>query len=86
MVASRQQMPNYNELMAHQTPVEGVNDLLASGSDVDKRRKVGILFSFWWEIWKERNRRVFDNKEQSPIEVATLTLEAIKMVDFAYSF
>lgn len=85
IVAAETNMPNYNELMAHHTPTEGVNYLLASGSQTEKRRKMGVLFSFWWELWKERNRRIFDNNDRSPAAVATVTLEAIKMINFALS-
>jgi hypothetical protein len=31
----------------------------------------GIVLSFWWHIWKERNRRVFDQKESSSLQVTT---------------
>lgn len=71
--------------MAQRTPTEAVNYLLASGSQAHKRRKIGILFSFWWEMWKERNRRVFEGSERSPNAVAALTLEAVKMVNFVYT-
>jgi hypothetical protein len=29
----------------------------------------GIIFYFWWYIWKERNRRVFDQEECSHLQV-----------------
>jgi hypothetical protein len=27
-------------------------------------RRLGIVFMFWWNVWKERNRRIFDNEER----------------------
>lgn len=85
LVASQHQLPTYTELMAQKSPTEIVTTLLSSGNAKDKRRKVGVLCTFWWEVWKERNRRVFDRVEKSPNVVAALTLEALKMVNFAYS-
>jgi hypothetical protein len=34
-----------------------------SGSKKQQRLIVGIVLSFRWHVWKERNRRVFDHKE-----------------------
>jgi hypothetical protein len=30
--------------------------------DLEKREKLGVLFTFWWMVWKERNRRIFDGR------------------------
>lgn len=38
-----------------------------------ERRKVdGIFVYFWWNIWKERNHRQFQQKALNPTQVATL--------------
>jgi hypothetical protein len=53
--------------------------MISSGSKRDKRKKLGISFSHSWQIWKETNRRVFDNKEQSIPRLATLLQEEIAL-------
>lgn len=58
MVAARHLLPSYDQLLLDRTPKGWVNYLLATGSSVEKKRKLGVLFSFWWEIWKGRNRSV----------------------------
>jgi hypothetical protein len=44
-------------------PCQWVRRLLQGGSTKEKKRRLGILFTFWWAIWKERNRRVFESKK-----------------------
>jgi hypothetical protein len=44
-----------------------------------RRRALGYLFFVWWNVWKERNRRVFDDVEQSFNKVASLSLEDINL-------
>jgi hypothetical protein len=44
--------------------VDWVIHLTAMGGRADKR-ELGFLFYFWWHLWKERNRRIFDKKENS---------------------
>jgi hypothetical protein len=34
-------------------------------------KKVGILFIYWWQLWIERNRRIFDDVEHSVPSVAS---------------
>lgn len=43
----------------------------------EQKTLLGTLFSFWWEIWKERNRRIFENKEASHQQVSNHILEHI---------
>jgi hypothetical protein len=49
--------------------------LLSSGCKKEKRTKLGLLFTFWWQLWKERNRRVFQGVELSSFRVAALFKE-----------
>jgi hypothetical protein len=47
-----------------------------------QRRKFdGIMIYFWWNIWKERNRRTFQQKTPQPRQVALLCKEDIQQYD-----
>jgi hypothetical protein len=53
-VANNLELPPYD-------PVDWVIYVSGSG-DRAIRRRLGNLFFLWWHVWKERNRRIFDNK------------------------
>jgi hypothetical protein len=38
-----------------------------------------ILFTFCWLIWKERNKRIFDNLGMSVVRLAQFLKEEVKM-------
>jgi hypothetical protein len=40
-----------------------------TGSKKEQCRNAGIMFFLWWFVWKERNQRVFANKENSYLRV-----------------
>jgi hypothetical protein len=52
--------------------LEWVLHLTSEGSKQAKRIKMGTLSTFWWNMWKERNRRVFDSKELSISQLSRL--------------
>jgi hypothetical protein len=54
-------------------------DLINGASRKERRRRPGILCTFWWMIWKEHNNRIFDNKHLSHLQVADLAREEIKL-------
>jgi hypothetical protein len=64
-------------------PLEWVNFLLFTGSKKMKRMKIGILFNFWWQLWKERNRCIFEDKHQSPLQVLSLLKDQISCLFMA---
>jgi hypothetical protein len=70
-------LPTYDTLMAAGGPVDWVRSLLISGTAKEKRKRLGVLFSFWWQVWKESNRRIFEGKEKSVPQVANLLKEHI---------
>lgn len=43
----------------------------------------GFMIYFWWSIWKERNRRVFQNKSLQPLQVAFLCKEEVQNFQLA---
>jgi hypothetical protein len=52
----------------------------------DKRQRKefdGVMIHFLWNIWKERNRRTFQNKLLQPRQVALLCKEDIQQYQLA---
>lgn len=50
-----------------------------------RQRKMidGIMIYFWWNIWKERNRRTFQQKSLQANQVALLCKDDIQRYQFA---
>ena len=48
-----------------------------------RKRIDGILIYFWWNLWKERNRRTFQQKSLQPIQVALLCKDEIQQYQMA---
>jgi hypothetical protein len=57
-------LPCYDTILLLGGPIDWVIRLAASGNKALKRKRLGNLFYFWWHVWKERNRRLFESKEQ----------------------
>jgi len=56
-------------------------------TDKDQRKVFdGIMIYFWWNLWKERNRRTFQNKSLQPSQVALLCKEDIEQYQLATRF
>jgi hypothetical protein len=55
------------------------------GSKKDRKRNMSIPYIFWWLIWKEKNKRIFENYARSTQQLATSILEEIKLQLMVYS-
>lgn len=78
MIAAKMQMPNFMHMGAATGPNAWVTKLAKTGSKHERNMKLGVLFYFWWNIWKERNRRTFEGQERSVPCLATQILDDIK--------
>jgi hypothetical protein len=83
LVANRYSLPAYAVMSSKVGPLVWVNFLLAQGSITGKRMKLGILFAFWWQPWKERNRRIFYDNHQSTLQVYALLQDQIACLSLA---
>ena len=43
----------------------------------------GVMIYFWWNVWKERNRRTFQNKSMQPSQVAMICKEDLQQYQLA---
>jgi hypothetical protein len=79
LIASRFSLPDYSHLSAQGGLIQWVNHLVSGGTKKEKKKRLGILFTFWWMIWKERNRRIFDDKHISAFQLASLAIDEINL-------
>jgi hypothetical protein len=56
-------LPSYADMASSAGPIEWVSFVISTSEKSERRNKLGLLVAFGWHIWKERNRRIFDNKE-----------------------
>ncbi|KAJ1260431.1 hypothetical protein BS78_10G231700 [Paspalum vaginatum] len=45
----------------------------------ERRLFDGLVIYFWWELWKERNRRSFQNVERSVLAVTSFVKEDLNL-------
>jgi hypothetical protein len=43
----------------------------------------GVMIYFWWNVWKECNRRTFQNKSMQPNQVVMLCKEDLQQYQLA---
>jgi hypothetical protein len=85
-LAPKHSLPSYNCLSPLGGPVDWVLHLCSSGVVSDKREMLGLLFFIWWNLWKERNRRIFENEKKSVPQLVALIREEISWYNRAMSF
>jgi hypothetical protein len=64
-------------LFKKETLVTGYAPSIVREPKKQQLKTVGIMFFFWWEIWKERNRCIFNQEEHSFLQVFKFVKEAI---------
>jgi hypothetical protein len=77
LVAARVGMSSYSQMRLLGGPTSWVSFLSSHASKKRRKQNLGSLFSFWWMVWKERNRRTFDFEERPPLQLDILTLSEI---------
>jgi hypothetical protein len=62
------------------------NKCRAKVDKCSRREFDGLIILFWWEIWKERNRRTFQSLEKSECVIAGLIKDVFGQQRIANSF
>jgi hypothetical protein len=79
-VANMLNLLAYFQLRLTGGPAQWAETLISTGTKkIYRRRKLGILFYFWWAIWKESNTRIFDNRDRSPNQLISLLKDEITL-------
>jgi hypothetical protein len=59
----------------------------AAGSGAaNLRRFTDVLLYCWWNIWKERNRRVFDSKQKNELQVEVVRRASVFLPCFHFAY
>jgi hypothetical protein len=54
---------------------------ITGGGLNNKKKKTWDFFIFWWGIWKERNRRVFEAREILASRIASKIIGDVRQFD-----
>jgi hypothetical protein len=77
--AARYDLPAYQNLASVDGPAGWVIHFTSAFSPKERKKKLGLLFMFWWNVWKERNRRIFQNQEMSVPSLLVLLQENVSV-------
>lgn len=77
------QLPGYQCLVAEDGPIRWVDRFRKFDPSMIRHTNLGILFTTWWQLWKERNCRIFKQKETPVNGVFQLLKEQINLLAFA---
>jgi hypothetical protein len=66
IITGKFQLPPFQALSAAGGLEHWLHKVQGQGSKKEKRGNLGVLLTYWWYIWKERNVRIFYFKETSP--------------------
>lgn len=81
-IASQLQLPQDCRSYNPQGLVNWVYSVKKSRPKSEQKKLIGVLLTFWWHLWKERNRRIFENQETSHVQLANLVVDEIKLFQF----
>jgi hypothetical protein len=84
-VAPKFGLLGYDAISHTSNPKGWIRVLVGSGSAVDKKVKLGILITFWWLVWKERNRRIFEARGLSVCALAYCIQDSITFQSKAWA-
>jgi hypothetical protein len=62
-----------------QDPASWIAANAARADPANARRATGSLLYCWWNLWKERNKRIFDSKHRSEFQVAFAAKEEFEL-------
>jgi hypothetical protein len=83
LIAQTFNLPNYQAMVASGGPDQWLIFFQRMGSKELRRKNSGILITFWWFIWKERNKRIFEQSESSFCQVADRIVDAVALFNVA---
>jgi hypothetical protein len=46
---------------------------------IKEKRRAGLIITVWWVFWKEGNKRIFEHKEASALQLASTIQEVISL-------
>jgi hypothetical protein len=69
-IAALFNLSSFNIISSAEGPIDWITWITKNAHGVDRRSKLGVIFSIWWHLWKERNRRIFDKECSVPQPVA----------------
>jgi hypothetical protein len=72
-------LQGYSHMITEGGPTDWYKLQLKSKPRKERQRVLVVLFTFWWMIWKERNRRIFENKERSAQQLAHLINDEVNL-------
>jgi hypothetical protein len=84
IIAAHFSLPTFQTLHASGGPLQWIILLRSIGSKNEKKKKLSILFSFWWRICKERNCRIFEHMETS-VAFQANQVKGVKTLGFTLS-
>ncbi|KAL6646963.1 hypothetical protein ACP70R_014400 [Stipagrostis hirtigluma subsp. patula] len=79
-ISQRHDLPR---ISIHLSIEQALSAVCQGQSKRKKRVNAGILLYTWWELWKERNRRIFNDEERSYKQVVNQITEDVHLFSVA---